>query len=81
MPGRPSDTLPDFIDPELATLVERVPEGDAWVHEIKLDGYRTVARIERDKLWILTRHANDWAPRFRPIAGVVSYPPRFARHT
>ena len=46
MPGRPSDTLPDFIDPELATLVERAPEGNAWLHEIKLDGYRTDAQIE-----------------------------------
>ena len=56
MPGRPSDTLPDFIDPELATLVERAPEGNAWLHEIKLDGYRTAARIEGRQIRLLTNN-------------------------
>ena len=40
MPRRGSDRLPDFIAPQLATLVQRPPEGDAWLHEIKIDGYR-----------------------------------------
>ena len=72
MPGRPSDTLPDFIDPELATLVERAPEGNAWLHKIKLDGYRTCARIERGKVRMITRHGNDWTRRFRPIAAILA---------
>jgi bifunctional non-homologous end joining protein LigD len=72
MPGRPFDPLPDFIDPELATLVERAPEGDAWVHEIKLDGYCVGSRIERGKARVLTRHANDWTPRFRPNATILA---------
>jgi bifunctional non-homologous end joining protein LigD len=78
MPGRPSDTLPDFIDPELATLVERVPEGDAWVHEIKLDGYRTGSRIERGNARMLTRHANDWTARFRPCMLLAELPAKTA---
>jgi bifunctional non-homologous end joining protein LigD len=65
---RPSDPLPDFIDPELATLVERAPEGNAWLHEIKLDGYRTAARIEGRQIRLLTRTGLDWKARFRPIA-------------
>jgi bifunctional non-homologous end joining protein LigD len=65
MTRRPSDSLPDFIEPELATLVERAPEGDGWVHEIKIDGYRTAARIDRGKVQMLTHHANGWMPRFR----------------
>ena len=64
---RPSEPLPDFIEPELATLVERAPEGDQWLHEIKLDGYRTLARIERGKVRLLTRHALDWTARYGPI--------------
>jgi bifunctional non-homologous end joining protein LigD len=64
---RPSEPLPDFIEPELATLVERAPEGDAWVHEIKLDGYRTLARIKRGKVRLFTRHALDWTARYGPI--------------
>jgi ATP-dependent DNA ligase len=47
MPRRPSDPLPDFIAPQLATLVQRPPEGDTWLHEVKIDGYRVAARIER----------------------------------
>jgi bifunctional non-homologous end joining protein LigD len=64
--------LPDFIAPQLATLVQRPPEGDAWLHEIKIDGYRVGARIERGKVRMLTRHGNDWTPRFRPIAAILA---------
>jgi bifunctional non-homologous end joining protein LigD len=32
--------FPGFIDPALATSIERVPSGQRWVHEIKFDGYR-----------------------------------------
>ena len=58
--------------PELAMLVERAPEGDAWLHEVKLDGYRVAAGIERGKVRMLTRHANDWTPRFRRIAAILA---------
>jgi bifunctional non-homologous end joining protein LigD len=70
MPRR--DLLPDFVDPQLALLVKHAPEGDSWVHEIKLDGYRTAARIERGQVRMLTRNANDWTARFRPIAAVLA---------
>jgi bifunctional non-homologous end joining protein LigD len=33
--------LPQFIQLELATLVNSVPPGDEWLHEIKFDGYRS----------------------------------------
>jgi bifunctional non-homologous end joining protein LigD len=46
-PRRAGASPPEFISPELATLVDKAPEGDTWLHEIKLDGYRTLARIER----------------------------------
>jgi len=72
MPRRSSEPLPDFIEPQLAPLVEGAPEGDQWLHEIKIDGYRVRARIEHGKVRMLTRHANDWTARFRPIAGVLS---------
>ena len=71
MPRR-IEPLPDFIAPELAMLVKRAPAGDAWLHEVKLDGYRVGARIERGKVRLLTRHANDWTPRFRPIAAILA---------
>jgi bifunctional non-homologous end joining protein LigD len=30
--------LPKFIQPQLATLVNSVPPGNEWLHEIKFDG-------------------------------------------
>jgi bifunctional non-homologous end joining protein LigD len=48
--------------------VDNAPEGDAWLHEMKLDGYRTGARIEGGTVRLLTRTGLDWTARFRPIA-------------
>jgi|SRR5215472_11675045 len=72
MPRRLSDLLPDFIAPQLASLVRRPREGEAWLHEIKIDGYRVGARIERRKVRMLTRHGNDWSARFRSIAAILA---------
>jgi bifunctional non-homologous end joining protein LigD len=67
-----ADPLPEFIAPELALLVEQVPYGDEWLHEIKIDGYRTAARIECGLTRMLTHGAFDWTARFRPIANVLA---------
>jgi bifunctional non-homologous end joining protein LigD len=56
--------LPDFIEPALATLKPKAPSGDRWVHEIKFDGYRLQARIEKGKVRLLTRSGLDWTGRF-----------------
>ena len=60
--------------------MDRPPEGDAWLHEIKIDGYRVGARIERGKVRMLTRHGNDWTPRFRPIAAILAELPAKAAY-
>ena len=72
-PGNPPP-LPDFIPPELATLTDKAPAGDGWIHEIKLDGYRTAARLEAGKVRMLTRSGLDWTARFRPIAAALAVP-------
>ena len=71
-PSRDRAALPNFIPPELATLVDNAPEGDAWLHEIKLDGYRTAARIEGGKVRLLAHTGLDWTARFRPIATALA---------
>ena len=38
---------PEWIRPQLTALVDEAPEGSAWLHEIKFDGYRMHARLER----------------------------------
>ena len=72
-PGLPA-ALPEFIPPELATLMDKAPAGDDWIHEIKLDGYRTAARIEAGKVRMLTRSGLDWTARFRPIGEALAVP-------
>ncbi len=69
-----SAAFSDFIPPELATLTKDAPVGDNWIHEIKLDGYRTAARIESGQVRMLTRSGLDWTVRFRPIAAALALP-------
>src|SRR5690606_2247910 len=42
--------LPATFDAQLATLVKTAPEGDAWLHEMKFDGYRIAARVDRGRV-------------------------------
>jgi len=56
-------SLPASVQPELATLVESVPPGPKWLHEVKLDGYRLIARIDGDSTQLLTRGGEDWSPK------------------
>lgn len=55
---------PDFVEPMLARLVEKAPTGEGWLHEVKFDGYRLLARIEDGSVKLLTRSALDWTSRF-----------------
>jgi bifunctional non-homologous end joining protein LigD len=60
--------LPKFIAPQLATLVSAVPQGQKWLHELKLDGYRILCRIDNGRVSLLTRNAQDWTGRFGSLA-------------
>jgi bifunctional non-homologous end joining protein LigD len=59
---------PGFIEPALATSIEKVPCGDRWVHEIKFDGYRVQVHLRDAAVKVFTRRGNDWTNRFRKIA-------------
>ncbi len=60
--------LPDAVELQLATLAAEAPRGDQWLHEIKFDGYRIAARVERGKARLLSRNNKDWTARFGAIA-------------
>ncbi|MCK9919098.1 DNA ligase D [Microbacteriaceae bacterium K1510] len=68
----PVGVLPGFVEPCLATLSDKAPDGDAWVHEIKFDGYRLQARLDRGKVKLLTRHGLDWTAKFPAVAQAVA---------
>jgi bifunctional non-homologous end joining protein LigD len=66
--GARKGRMPAFVQPSLATLSARAPEGSGWVHEIKFDGYRIQARIEGDQVTLKTRTGLDWTARFPAVA-------------
>jgi bifunctional non-homologous end joining protein LigD len=61
-------SLPRFIEPQLAKLVDRPPDLDGWGHEVKFDGYRAQLRVEKGNAVIRTRKGLDWTDRFTAIA-------------
>ena len=63
-----SSHLPAFVKPQLARLVERPPQGPAWTHEIKFDGYRVQLRISQGHATLKTRKGLDWTAKFRALA-------------
>jgi ATP-dependent DNA ligase len=62
----------EWIPQQLARPVDAAPEGDQWLHEIKFDGYRMHARLDRGAVKLLTRTGLDWTQKYPPIAAAVS---------
>jgi ATP-dependent DNA ligase len=56
---------PRWIKPQLTRLVDEAPTGKEWLHEIKYDGYRMHARIDGNKIQLLTRTGLDWSHRYK----------------
>lgn len=66
-----ADPLPRSIDVQLATLADQPPQGKEWLHELKFDGYRLVARLDDGKAQLFTRNHLDWTHRYPPIAAAL----------
>ncbi|HUB17405.1 MAG TPA: DNA ligase D [Acidobacteriaceae bacterium] len=70
----PREKMPGFLSPELASSVDQPPQGDEWLHELKLDGYRIQIHIERDgrrRVHLFTRRGLDWTHRMRDLAATA----------
>ncbi|HEX6795917.1 MAG TPA: DNA ligase D [Casimicrobiaceae bacterium] len=63
--------IPETIDAELATLVDRPPSGDEWLHEIKFDGYRMLSRVAKGECRIVSRNGKDWTASFPTIVDAL----------
>ena len=70
-----------FIAPCLPTKAASPPCGDAWLHEIKHDGFRVIARKDGDRVRLFSRPGNDLTDRFPLIARspALGEPGSFAR--
>ena len=60
------------IPPCLPSRAERPPAGPEWLHEIKHDGFRIMARRDGNGVRLYTRNGYDFAGRFPQIVEAVS---------
>ncbi|TIU70031.1 MAG: ATP-dependent DNA ligase, partial [Mesorhizobium sp.] len=61
-----------FIEPLMPTLVDKPPEGDGWIHEVKFDGYRSQIVRDVDGVRIFSRRGLDWTAKYRDLANAAS---------
>lgn len=71
-PRAPKPPKWEFVEPMLATRVERAPDGDQWLHEIKYDGYRLLASVSGESVRLYTRNGLDWTGKFQTIADALA---------
>src|SRR6266481_2710888 len=64
---RTETALPQWIKP-----LDQAPDGPDWLHEIKFDGYRMHARLDRGAVRLLTRTGLDWTHKYPAIAEAVA---------
>ncbi len=61
-----------FVEPCLPSPAERPPAGPNWIHEIKHDGFRIMARRDGAGVRLFTRHGHDFTARFPLAAGALA---------
>jgi bifunctional non-homologous end joining protein LigD len=75
LPGARKAPMPEFVAPQLATLVKEPPTGDEWLHELKFDGYRMLCHLNRGKVRFWSRNGKDWTEKFPNLAKALkSFP-------
>ena len=63
---------PGFVPPCLPTKASQPPSGDAWLHEIKHDGFRVIARKDGARVRLYSRPGNDLTDRFSLIVEALA---------
>jgi bifunctional non-homologous end joining protein LigD len=69
--GARAAKMPGSLSPMLATLVDTIPTGDDWLHEIKYDGYRMLSRIDKGAVNVFSRSGKEWTGALRGITGAI----------
>ena len=69
--GARKAAMPEFVPPQLATLVDKPPSGEEWLHELKFDGYRLLCHLERGHVRFWTRNENDWTAKFPGLGKAI----------
>lgn len=63
---------PPFRPVQLATLVDSVPAGSGWLHEMKYDGYRLLVAVGGGEARAYTRSGLDWSDKFGPLLAAAA---------
>jgi bifunctional non-homologous end joining protein LigD len=71
-PIRTRSKPPGFIQPCQPALADRPPSGPGWLHEIKFDGYRVIARKDRERVRLWARTTSDYSSAFTRIRDAVA---------
>lgn len=66
-----ADAMPESLEPQLATLVDKAPVGDQWIHEVKFDGYRMLAFVSEGNVRLISRNGKDWSAKFAKVVSAV----------
>jgi bifunctional non-homologous end joining protein LigD len=72
IPGAVAAPMPARWKPQLCDTAAEPPKGPGWVHEIKFDGYRTLAFFEAGKVRLVTRNGLDWTARYGALARALA---------
>lgn len=72
LPGVRKAEMPRVIHPMLATLVDEPFSSDDWLFEIKWDGYRAVAFVDKGKVRLVSRNQNEFTPEFPELQEIAS---------
>ena len=67
-----SRVLSGFIPPCLPTKASTPPYGGLWLHEIKHDGFRVIARKDGARVKLYSRPGNDLTGRFLLIVETLA---------
>jgi bifunctional non-homologous end joining protein LigD len=69
---RPTDLPAGFIEPCLPSSAPTPPSGELWLHEIKWDGFRVIARKDGGRVKLYSRPGNELTNRFPLIVEAVA---------
>ena len=61
-----------IIEPCLPSPAKAPPSGPGWIHEIKHDGFRIMARRDSAGVRLISRHGNDFTSRFPLVVAAVT---------
>jgi bifunctional non-homologous end joining protein LigD len=60
-----------YSEVQLATLIDAVPSGSNWIHEIKLDGYRLLGFRGGSSAQLITRNGKNWTESFPSLSAAL----------